>query len=226
MYDGANQQRSHYSLVGHVERSETKGMGSMATSQHWTRENIAWAAGLFEGEGWIGFKQPASATSLAKGGPHLEMRLGMTDEDVVRRFAEVASVGSVYGPYRKFAPDGHEIKTSWSFISSGKEAYALIIALLPWLHSRRQEQAMTAVRSWLDSTVRIRHLTADQVRSIRLELATLDPEQKRSGPRGKGMGRGSGPALGPTMASIGREYGVPASSIKKIRDGLTYKFVT
>jgi hypothetical protein len=88
-------------------------------------------AGLFEGEGWIGWKKPGT-----DGGPHLEMRLGMTDEDTVQRFFELAGIGKMYGPYRRFAPDGV------------------------------------------------------------------------------------------TMASIGRKYNVPTSSIRKIRDGDTYKYVT
>ena len=201
-------------------------MGSMATSENWTRENLAWASGLFEGEGWIGWKKGEYRSRTDKSGPHLEMRLGMTDEDVVQRFTEVVGVGSTYGPYRKFAPDGREIKPSWSFIASGKEAYAIAIAMWPWLHARRKEQVQTAVIGWTNTPERIRGLTADQVREIRIELANIIPGQKKSGPRGKGRGRGSGQSLGTTMASIGRKYNVPTSSIRKIRDGDTYKFVT
>ncbi len=192
----------------------------MATSELWTRENMAWMAGLFEGEGYIGWRRSAEK------GPHLGLRLGMTDEDVVQRFADLSIVGKMYGPYRKFAPDGREIKTNWQFIASGKEAYALAVAMLQWLGVRRSEQVRSAIAKWLETPERIRHLTADQVRAIRVELAALDPNQKKSGPRGAGNGRGSGPPEGPTMASIGREYGVPTSSIRKIRDGDTYKYIT
>jgi len=50
---------------------------------------IAWAAGLFEGEGYL---------SLS-GGVRPYAGLNMTDEDVVRRFHEVIGVGSVTGPH-------------------------------------------------------------------------------------------------------------------------------
>lgn len=188
-------------------------------SQNWTRENLAWVAGLFEGEGWMGWRRSASK------GPHLELRLGMTDEDIIKRLATTLAVGNVFGPNRKFAPDGREIKPNWVFYASGKIAYAIAVAILPQLGVRRTQQVRTAIQSWLDTPERRRHLTADQVRAIRAELAMIDPNQKRSGPRGKGNGRGSGPPLGTTMASIGRKYGVPTSSIRKIRDGDTYRFV-
>ncbi len=186
-------------------------------SELWSREKLAYLAGLFEGEGYIGWRRNP--------GPHLEVRLGMTDEDVVRAFADGAGVGSVYGPNRKFAPDGHEIKTNWQFVATGREAYALAVALWPWLFSRRREQMCSAITKWLSTVERIRHLSPDQVRAIRADLATIPPGAKKCGPRGKGTGRGSGPAAGTTMASIARKHGVPTTSIKKIRDGLTYRFV-
>jgi len=49
---------------------------------------IAWAAGLFEGEG-----------SITQSGGILHLRLKMTDESVVRRFEEAVRYGEVYGPY-------------------------------------------------------------------------------------------------------------------------------
>jgi hypothetical protein len=55
-------------------------------------EEIAWAAGLFEGEGCISHMQRGS-------GLDLQIALAMTDEEVVRRFDAVVDRGRVYGPY-------------------------------------------------------------------------------------------------------------------------------
>ena len=57
-------------------------------------EDIAWATGLFEGEGCI----TASGGTAAARTP--ELHLDMTDEDVVRRLAIVLG-GNVTGPYHK-----------------------------------------------------------------------------------------------------------------------------
>jgi hypothetical protein len=56
-------------------------------------EEIAWAAGLFEGEGCISYIRPWGRE------PDIQAALAMTDEDVVRRFDEIVDRGRVYGPY-------------------------------------------------------------------------------------------------------------------------------
>ena len=53
-----------------------------------TSEEIAWAAGLFEGEG---------CATVSNGRPRLVLR--MTDEESVRRFGDTVGIGRVYGPY-------------------------------------------------------------------------------------------------------------------------------
>lgn len=52
--------------------------------------DLAWAAGLFEGEGCF------SVSRTQTGRPHLDMRLAMKDEDIVKRFHSIATFGSCY----------------------------------------------------------------------------------------------------------------------------------
>jgi hypothetical protein len=59
-----------------------------------TSEEIAWAAGLFEGEGHIG-NRPYSDRL----GTQRVLRLRMTDHDVVERFAVIVGGGTIYGPF-------------------------------------------------------------------------------------------------------------------------------
>lgn len=54
--------------------------------------DVAWAAGLFEGEGCV-FAKPD------KGRLRIVASLDSCDFDVLDRFAEVIGVGRVYGPY-------------------------------------------------------------------------------------------------------------------------------
>lgn len=87
---------------------------------------IAWAAGLFEGEGNVALTQSG-----------IQIRLSMCDEDVVRRWGAVVGVGKCYGPYtRKVSPKPHWL---WR-ISSTEEIIALFEAFRPWLGQRRIEQ--------------------------------------------------------------------------------------
>ena len=105
----------------------------MSLSANWTRENIAWAAGLFEGEGCItGRKQTA------------QLQLNMTDEDVVRQFHRLIGVGTVCGPYRnKRLPHA---KPCWRWVCGGAmHVQAVLAALWPFLMSRRQAKAREVI---------------------------------------------------------------------------------
>jgi hypothetical protein len=62
-------------------------------------EEIAWATGLFEGEGTI---------TLSK--ERLVVRLVNTDEAIVRRLAEIVPFGAIYGPYERRERDGFRRK--------------------------------------------------------------------------------------------------------------------
>jgi hypothetical protein len=55
-----------------------------------TTQHVAWAAGLFEGEGcWNAY--------VRKGGKvQMQVRLEMTDKDVVERFAAIVGCGAIH----------------------------------------------------------------------------------------------------------------------------------
>lgn len=53
---------------------------------------LAWAAGLFEGEG------SCFARKKDSGHHYIELSLASTDEDVLRRFHDAVGVGTVHGP--------------------------------------------------------------------------------------------------------------------------------
>lgn len=103
---------------------------------NWTRENLAWLAGLLEGEGSFLFHR----------GKSLVIQMAMTDEDVVRRAHKIAGVGNVHGPYSR-----GDFKPQWVFkCSDSKQAYALMVAVLPWLGSRRRQTVIGLVKRWKD----------------------------------------------------------------------------
>jgi hypothetical protein len=78
---------------------------------------VAWAAGLFEGEG-----------SITQSSGTLYVRLKMTHEGVVVRFDEVVRYGKVYGPYNHQYNDGSIRKPYWVWLA---REYDALLALAP-----------------------------------------------------------------------------------------------
>lgn len=94
-----------------------------------TRElGIAWAAGLFEGEGCI---------TGRIGGTDIVAAIVMRDEDCIRRFAAIAGVGTVtYQAARE--PNRSPM---WRWQANGSDAERVIVDLLPLLGVRRTARA-------------------------------------------------------------------------------------
>ncbi len=93
--------------------------------------DVAWAAGLFEGEGsaFIGSGQRQPCVALA-----------MTDEDVVARFASIMGVGNVRSYHRP--PN----KRYWQWTAQSRnDVIAALEALLPHLGARRTRAALTVL---------------------------------------------------------------------------------
>lgn len=162
-----------------------------------TDAEIAWAAGIFEGEGCF--------STVGKVGMYgrrnLRATLMMGDEDVVRRFAAIVGVGKVYD--RKQGRPNRPL-TVWH---CGKRAEFRRLAemLRPWLGERRTAR--------LDELLRLSDLppgsVADswKVRNRRgLKLTDREVREIRA------SGDGSGVALS-------KRFGVSQSAISMIRHG-------
>jgi hypothetical protein len=111
------------------------------------REEIIWAAGLFEGEGTIGcWRQPTSQ----RNGVTLTTRIVMTDEDIMHRFADaldsfglelkINKAGRLYGGEKKLR---YTIQT-YQF----EKSQAIITMFWSWLGSRRRKQAIDSLTKY------------------------------------------------------------------------------
>src|SRR3990167_124959 len=102
-----------------------------------TPEQIAWAAGIFEGEGCFKFRVSQNSVGLS---------VGMSDEDAVRSFHEIVGVGSVRTRNRNAPSWQSHWKTQYVWEAQAvADVRPLIEKLLPWLHQRRREQALKAL---------------------------------------------------------------------------------
>lgn len=104
-----------------------------------TDTEIAWAAGLFEGEGtWL----------LRKGkGAHPQIALQMCDRDVVERFARIVGVGrEIRVERRSLRNPAHSDMWRWE-LTNVRDARHLIEMLVPYLGERRRAKAEEIMRA-------------------------------------------------------------------------------
>ena len=100
---------------------------------------VAWAAGLLEGDGHFG---------TMNDGRSLRVKLNLTDYDVTRRFADTFGA-SVNGPYDHEHKDGHVRKPYWR-TDIVKRDLAMTIMGAVWPHpgKRRRIQVKNSILRW------------------------------------------------------------------------------
>ena len=108
----------------------------------WNREELIWAAGLFEGEGCLSRHNNKYCN-------YWVLKVSMTDEDVVRKFHRIVKSGNVTGPIiKEKTSKGTERKPQWEWRSaSRKDVYALCVAFWPFMGIRRQAKMTEAILS-------------------------------------------------------------------------------
>lgn len=100
----------------------------MTQVSNWTRENISWFAGLFEGEGSISINRGRTLRAV--------LQITMTDEDVVRKAHNIIGVGNVTGPHGPYRPNE---KPTWSWrVAKFEESQAVMAAIYQFLGIRRR----------------------------------------------------------------------------------------
>ena len=95
-------------------------------------EEIAWAAGFFEGEG-----------SVTLHGKRLAVSIKNNDLDPLVRFRRIVQSGKVYGPYQYASRLGRN--PFWFWVAQQDAALAVLQDLAPWLTRRRLAQALDAL---------------------------------------------------------------------------------
>lgn len=96
-----------------------------------TGVEIAWVAGIFEGEGTIGFSNASS----------VQVQVRMSDEDIVRRLKDVTGLGHVTGPYGGIGRN----KPLWCWhVGAKRDVARLLLAVCPLLGARRRERVAEA----------------------------------------------------------------------------------
>jgi hypothetical protein len=108
-----------------------------------TDAELAWAAGLFEGEGTF---------NVTKRSTNISMALVSTDEDVVDRFHAIVGAGRVY---RNRTSNGFSLKKQYVWnVSAINEFRHVAAILLPWLGNRRRARMLQVLDAYSTAPVK------------------------------------------------------------------------
>ena len=175
-----------------------------------SREKLAWAAGIFEGEGCFCFS--ASIKSQKGRGP-LHASVKMTDEDVVRRFHSIIGLGAVYTvKSRAKKLNGEYRKQQWCWQVGSFEDFQAVVAMLwSWLYSRRRAKAKDILTRYHALEPISTKISRERSVKVRAALATIADRPL--------WGRRWEP--GRTQKSIAREFGLSTGMVTllKPKDG-------
>jgi hypothetical protein len=122
----------------------------MIDRSNWSTGNLMWIAGLLEGEGSFIVDQERNRDPI---NIRLRVSCAMTDEDVIRKLANLAGFGNVTGPtYQRLSPreistgyclDSSKRKPRWRWVSQNQiDVYDLEIAILPYMGERRKKDIL------------------------------------------------------------------------------------
>lgn len=93
---------------------------------------IAWVAGVFEGEGHL----------VNNGKFGIRLRVNMVDEDVIRRLHKITGVGKVYE--RDLRSESRQLQYVWD-VCRRNEVLDVLYKIRPWLGTRRSIRASEAI---------------------------------------------------------------------------------
>jgi hypothetical protein len=117
------------------ERRQIRDSLVVPKNRTYRRDELAWAAGLFEGEGCFSLLQGNKASTAG---------INMIDRDVIERFCRIVGFGRVYA---KPPREAHH-KMQWQWKVASFEYFQATVALLwPWLGKRRKRRALEILRA-------------------------------------------------------------------------------
>jgi len=109
------------------------------------RTALAWAAGVFDGEGYIGSK--IRKTPGGRRNPYIHMSVSQYhDAEVVERFTAALGIGTCSVRHRE-TPRGPVVESLWR-VQSFEKVQAAVALLWPWLSGPKRRQAVQALQSF------------------------------------------------------------------------------
>lgn len=110
----------------------------------WDREELAWAAGFFDGEGCIYIAKMNKQSNAPR---NIHFDIAQIHPYVLHRFKNAIKLGKVYGPYKSKLKNR---KPYWRYTLSGfEQCQAAVAKLWDFLSPIKQKQAETALKGYV-----------------------------------------------------------------------------
>lgn len=109
-----------------------------------TNEDLAWAAGFFDGEGHIGF----IVHNNKRINGHLHIQICQTEDGPLQRFYSVFGVGKIYGPYTPKTKRGNRRPYKQFHVDRADHVKMIISSMWSWLSNPKQRQAKAALDAY------------------------------------------------------------------------------
>jgi hypothetical protein len=114
------------------------------------REELAWAAGFFDGEGHIGV--PVQKHGKYGGvNKRLVIVLVQTQDGPLERFYAAVGVGKLYGPYK---PRSGQSPYKQLHINTFQDVQHAVCQLWPWLSAPKKAQTIAAFQKYFEYLAR------------------------------------------------------------------------
>lgn len=110
----------------------------------WSEKEIAWMAGLFEGEGCVTINP-----HYRNSNPYVRVSLGMTDADVVEKFHRILGLGAV--DYNKCRPNRTKPMIYWR-LGKREEIRVFLEVIAPEMGIRRSAKIEEAIDIIIEQT--------------------------------------------------------------------------
>ena len=101
---------------------------------------IAWAAGLFDGEGSVSFHAEGKIRKDGTRRSYPRLYVGNTDVRLLKRFLFAVERGKIQGPYGRFGREGQPIKPMYQWTATHKQGREAAQILRPFLSLRNLER--------------------------------------------------------------------------------------
>lgn len=104
------------------------------------RENLAWAAGFFDGEGTVGCRKGPKKVQL-------QLKVGQADPETLEKFLDAIGFGKIYGPYTHDKRPNR--KPMWNYtVTKHEHVQAAIAMMWPFLGTIKREDALRALTTY------------------------------------------------------------------------------
>lgn len=130
----------------------------------WNREQLAWAAGLVDGEGWFGINHNKPQKTGVRVYGHPTLSVAQCDRRVLDKLQNALAIGKVGGPYKKKTE--HHNDFYLFYVNTFERLQHSTALLWTWLSPVKRAQAAKALCTYIEMSQRPRLRSGPKPRTV------------------------------------------------------------